>query len=336
MQKSNELNNASNYRPMTIVVIAFLLVQMFLMMNSSKNDESDLDDNINSTIMTKGYMEFLPFFLVVEQGCSGSTAISKFIREIITAHGLQRFNVGSEFLNVKRKKYKNKIYSELVNKSEYANSTREEILLASVEIAKKEAEGQGQLFFFKAQVKYAEGEFRERLDEIGVTYAGVYRDNVLDRCICATRDCFADSAGYPVFASNGTRTDLCFARRKFEVPILAHLENPELEHCLTKSLSQAERIKWQDFPSVSQESLFEFEYTESDEAFDRSIMVWMKLLGPFLSHALDERIVRRTLKEYRGSRPPPKPHKELVSNYWNLVKEIKGTKWNKYLRKECN
>ncbi len=282
---------------------------------------------------TKTGMKFLPLVLVSEGGCLGSTAINHFIEKMINAHGLQRYDkVRFDYINGKKFQKKNPIFHELFNRTEYNYLTRTEMLFDSVEKAKNDAAREGKLFYFKAQEKYGQHKkLRERMDQIGVAFAGIYRHNVLDRCICATKDCFADAAGYPVFASNRTRTDLCFARRKLRVPTLAHLENPE--PCFQRSLNLQNSIRSHDFPAVSEETLFEFEYTDSDEAFHRSAMAWVKLLRPLLSAALDYSKVRKVLEQHRYSRPPPKPHRDMVSNYDYLVKEIEGTKWEKYLRR---
>ena len=319
---SNEFNNGNIFRTV-LIIITFLMVQVIVMMNL-----------LNVSVRTMEPMKYLPLVLVTSGGCSGSYTVGKYIGKIVDAHGLETYDeVNFHFMNNKKEQIRyeqNRFYHELVNRTEYANSTHEEVLLDSFEIAKKEAEGQGQVFYFKAQVKYIGGEFRERMDEIGATFVGLYRDNVLDRCICVTKECFPNAAGYPVFAVNGTRTDLCASNSKVDVPTLVHIENPK--PCFQRSSDDKQKIQRQKFPSVSEESLFEFEYTESDEAFQRSTHAWMKLLRLFLSADLDKSIVKKVLEETRGSRPPPSPHKDLVSNYDYLVKEIHGTQWEHYLR----
>ena len=333
--KIKEFTKSSMFRFTTVLLVPLAMVQMTFMMKAAANQTRHLDRSITprAASVHEQSTKFLPLVLVFEGGCSASTAVGRFIEKIIIAHNLQRYDrVGFEFMDIRGKKarYKNPVYYELVNKTEYVNSTADEILLDSVEIAKKEAEELGQLFYFKAHNPKVKRENRKRMDEIGVVYAGVYRHNVLDRCICTTKDCFATAAGYPVYQHNGTKASACFDRRKEDLPVLTHFVDPT--SCLEHSFKQQKRIKKEDFPSVSQESLFEFEYTDSDEAFNRSKDAWMKLLGAFLSTALDERNVIKVLKEYRGSRSLPKPHKELVSNYDDFMTEIKGTKWERYLR----
>ena len=51
---------------------------------------------------------------------------------------------------------------------------------------------------------------------MNVKFVQFYRSNYLDHALCEVRDCMVRGKplGYPVFATNGTRTDLCFFRRK--------------------------------------------------------------------------------------------------------------------------
>ncbi len=283
--------------------------------------------------LEKTPMKLLPLVLVFEGGCSGSTAVGRFIEEIIEAHGFERYKkVGFEFMD-SRRKWKNPFYFELEDKMRAEkNATRDEILMETVKIAKSESQELNQPFYFKAHLPKVKHENRRKLEKIGVAYAGVYRENILDRCICTTKDCFVSAAGYPVYAHNGEKASICFDRRKKpdEKPVLTFFENPV--NCLQSSLDKQEQIKNQDFPSVSEESLFEFEYTDDDEAWENSITAWMKILRPFLSSALDESVLTAVLKKYRNSRPLPKLHRELVYNFDDLKSEIKSTKWAKYLR----
>ena len=325
-----------------LIMISFLLIQIKLPTNSCNSDKYDLDNltvetvrapnttTSTETTMGMGPMKFLPLAVVTDKGCSGSTAVGHFFEKIIAAHGLKRYNeLAFECMNVKEK-WKNPVYHRLASKPEYADSTHDEILLDSIKVAKENAEKLGQIFYFKVGTKHAEGKWRENLENLGVAYVGMYRENVLDRCICTTKDCLGDAAGYPVFQNNGTRTDLCIARRFTNESIQAHFVDPT--SCFDRSLDQQRKIRNQDFPTVSEESLFEFEYTDSDKTFRSSINQWRKLLRPFLTAALDRSKIRDALEEYRGSRSMPLPHKELVFNYDYLVNEIKSTIWEKYLR----
>ena len=113
--------------------------------------------------------------------------------------------------------------------------------------------------------------------------------------------------------------------------MLTYFEDPA--ECLESSWYKQKRIKEQDFPSVSEESLFEFEYSADDNAFEMSVAAWMKILRTFLSGVLDENILRQVLEKHRNSRSPPLPHSDLVYNYEYLESELVDTKWEKYLRR---
>ena len=283
--------------------------------------------------------KYQPLALVFEGGCSGSTAIGHFIEEIIVAHNLQRYNVGFEFMDTRTTRFakrKNPMYHQLRIDPKYENHTHDEMLIETVRLAKQNAEQSKQLFYFKVHTPKVEGKYRESLDEIGINYFGVYRDNVIDRCICTTKDCFANSAGYPVFKHNGTKTGICFDRRKqkrkqMDLPeIAAFFNNPK--QCLGKSLAQQNRIKSKDFPSISEESLFEFEYTNDDEAWERSKNAWMAMLQTFLLDQLDERILSVVLKKNRNTKSLPPSHEELIYNFSTFKRSLNGTKWGVYLR----
>lgn len=332
MKVENLISAKSSTFKSLLVLISFTLVQMMIMTRSYGDKYRSDNAVISRSALTEKSTNFKPLVLVFEGGCSASTAIGRFIEKIINAHGFTRYNkAGFEFMDYSKKR-KNPFYFEMLNETKYTYSTRDKILLDSVKRAKKEAIDLGQLFYFKAHIPKVIKENRKMMDEIGVSYVGIYRYNILDRCICVTKDCFANSAGYTVFKHNGTKAELCFNRRKVHSasPVLTHLVNPK--KCLETAWKQQKRIRHQDFPAVSEESLFEFEYTDSDEAWERSMNAWGRILHPFLSVAFDESKVSEVLKEYRGSRSLPLPHSVLVSNYDYLVHEIRDTRWERYLR----
>ena len=63
------------------------------------------------------------------------------------------------------------------------------------------------------------------LNTLGVKFAYFYRYNILDYAVCMARDCFDSRTayGYPVFSTNGTRTDLCMKRRTSDIKVKAHM-----------------------------------------------------------------------------------------------------------------
>ena len=189
------------------------------------------------------------------------------------------------------------------------------------------------LLFFKANVEqYLK--LRPFFDALGnVAYAGLYRENVLDRCICMLRDCFkeAESFGTAVFGHNGTETDLCFQRRHHpEWNVQAKFTNAE--ECLEEDQNKVDVIRGQDFDSLASYELLRFEQSTSEEDFQSSVEAWMDFLRPLLQGALDREIVASVLEEGRGTRPETSSQESKVYNYVELKEElIRSQKWESFL-----
>mmetsp|Transcript_20319 Transcript_20319/g.25678 ORF Transcript_20319/g.25678 Transcript_20319/m.25678 type:complete len:383 (-) Transcript_20319:23-1171(-) len=347
LQERKKSPSTLNVVLLGIVAVVFAFISMDYVIIGKNDSARYMALTTNSTTnisLSKGCpeikpMKFLPLMLVFTGGCSGSTATNHFIEEIVEAHGLEKYNRLKFWLsNVEKdgvvSKYRNPFYFELKEKmGEENNATKFELLMESVKLAKMESQKLNQLYYFKLHAStILTTKRREMADKIGVAYAGVYRENVLDRCICTTKDCFTETVGYPVYAHNGEKASICFDRRQKhdEKPIIVKFENPV--ECFKDSLKEQELIKRADFPSVSEESLFAFEYTEDEEAWEKSIAAWMKILRPFLSGALDENALITVLQKYRNSRAQLRPHRELVYNYDYLESEIQNTKWANYVR----
>lgn len=188
------------------------------------------------------------------------------------------------------------------------------------------------LLFFKANVQQYLI-LRPLFDALGnVTYAGYYRENVLDRCVCMVRDCFqeAESFGSAVFGHNGTETDLCFQRREHpEWNVQAKFTN--VENCLKEGQNRVDVIRGQDFDSFTDKELFRFEQSTSNDDFQLSVEAWMDFLQPLLQGALDREIVASVLEEGRGTRETSSQESK-VYNYVELKEElIRSPKWEGFL-----
>ena len=310
--------------------------------NNTVHDEENSNDNQEASlhyeqpIILEEKKTFPHLALVFDGGCSGSTAVGRFLEEIIIGHGLQRFDKGGfEFLNIHspKGKEKNPFYFNTTDIDAYKGKEEEDLLIESVKKAGVEANDSGKLFYFKAghnHINYTRP-YRKAFDEFGVNFIGVYRENVLDRCICTTNDCFTEKAGYPVFKDSGIKTSLCFSRRKAKATVVTNFTDPV--SCFQESMNKQMAIKRADFPSVSVESLFAFEYSDDDDTWEFSIEAWMTILKPFLLDSLNKSLLQESLKKYRGSRQALKPHRELVYNFDHLKNQIENTEWEMYLRK---
>jgi len=276
-----------------------------------------------------------PFIVFTEGGYSGTTAIGVYIRKIIRGHGFDylRKGVSFEFLHTKKNlnhnKWKNKFYQEILKEKNISaeEANYEEVMIESIKRAQAKATESGIFFFFKAGVGGFGRGLKDGLDSLGASYFGMYRQNVLDRCICEIRDCFyaAKDFGFPVFAANGTRTDLCFQRRHHpEIKIQARITDGH--GCIAAGEKLVQEVqRYSSNSSVITEHLFEFESSSDEDAFARSIEQWMAFLRPLLKQHLSRRVIEQVLEEYRGSRLALISQESKVYNYNELKNELEDT-----------
>ena len=278
-----------------------------------------------------------PFIVLTEGGCSGTTSVGHYIRNIVSMHGFHETElVTFEFLNAdqynpRKHKYKNQYYQDIVTER---NMTEEEeienhndIVIESIERAQEVAIETESLMFFKAS-KEQYIELHSRLDDLdgGVSsYAGVYRENILDRCICMVRDCFheVENFGIAVFGANGTETDLCFDRRFHpEVDVQAYFTN--VKGCLEEDEWKVNFIRGQGFDSFSSDNLFLFETSMEDNDFEASVNTWMEFVKPLLQDELEWDLVASALEEGRGTRTETSSQESKVYNYEEVKEEMTG------------
>jgi len=181
------------------------------------------------------------------------------------------------------------------------------------------------------------------LKSMGVRFAMIYRENFLDKCICNVRDCFGTGAiGYPVYADNGTRSELCFARRKLDdkAAIKAYMTNSTQCVVNYKGRVQQMKDKFADVivaPSqaVSTDALFAFEFAggNDEDKLETSKKAWMDLLTPILLRdRLDETAVLGFLRQNAGTRPPPRPHSDTIYNPSDVLEELASANLSSYFR----
>lgn len=288
------------------------------------------------------------FIILTEGGCSETSAIELYTTEIVKAHGIKHMNsVSHEFLrgNVKASRgyFKNPYYTKMVidrnmtrTVAKHANFTN--MIIESIQLAQHNAKKFNGVMFFKASVpqfKKLKERFDQELD--GISYIGLYRENALDRCACLVKDCFhnakAKDYGDSVFASNGTKSDMCFQRRKHpEVKIQAKFHN--VEKCLKDDQALIDFTKDKPFDSVSSESLMAFEYSMSMDVFETAIDHWMKYLKPFLRGTLNREVVTSVLEKFQGTRKM-KSQANAIYDYEKLRDRLMDSEqWGVYLRDE--
>mmetsp|Transcript_19585 Transcript_19585/g.23994 ORF Transcript_19585/g.23994 Transcript_19585/m.23994 type:complete len:412 (-) Transcript_19585:152-1387(-) len=284
-----------------------------------------------------------PFIVWTEGGCSGTTMIGKYITKIIAAHGIHHLPIEFEFLhgdekNPRTNEYKNKYFHTIVKKKKLTakqiKRQYDDIMIESIQRAQADAKKSSSVMFFKAKIKKYK-KLRKRFDRDldRVSYAGVYRGNVLDRCICMVRDCFyeARNDGKPVFAVNGTETDLCFNRR-FHPEISVEAKFTDVIGCLKGDQGKIDFINKQRFTSFSSEDLFQFENSLDDDAFHSSVNDWMVFLKPLMKKTLDWSLVASVLEEGRGTRTNTSSQASKVYRYDKIKHKLMGTdRWEVFL-----
>lgn len=146
----------------------------------------------------------------------------------------------------------------------------------------------------------------------------------------------------PVFAENGTRTDLCFQRRRHpETPIQVHLSQPET--CTRNKQQHAQDMQRQvrttlpaPVPFIPTERLFAVEYSNSSQDMTTSLVAWKALLRPlFLPSETTtthlESSIRTVLQRLQNTRSPPGPHRSVIYNI-DWVREQAQSPRNPLLR----
>ena len=292
--------------------------------------------------------------IIISHACSGSSAIIKFAEKIINAHGYDVLHGGQPFLYKKVTKNLQNIshyrYDEIIEarrdliKTGIYNDNNEppvgKVVNQLVLNDSKKAQLEGKILLYKGNS--IKREIKETLKVLNATMTLTYRKNSLDKAICVIRDCFQSDPGktfgYQVY-SNGTKADLCFNRRNSSEPIMAKITNKSrLVKYIAQQDGKEEKMiakKYSYFikdieDAISDADLFAFQYTESQDTFDRSIDSWMDFLKPFRLN-LNRDIVKNTLRPYKNTRNEPL-HSKVVYNMETLRSALNGTLHEKFLR----
>jgi hypothetical protein len=118
-----------------------------------------------------------------------------------------------------------------------------------------------------------------------------------------------------VFASNGTKSDLCFARRKHpETPIQARIN----VNTLSASLMAATfSDKWlaESPPAFTTEELmlFETNSTHAQANLERSAVAWGKVMRAW-GVTPNPNVIEAVLRPDWGKRSPPAAHSQTIFN----------------------
>lgn len=292
--------------------------------------------------------------IIIAHACSGSSATIRFAEEIIKAHGYDVLHGGQPFLykkvmknlqNISHTRYDEimEAREDLIKSGMYDDKnepTITEIVKQLVLNDSKRAQLEGKILLYKANS--IKSEIIETLKGLNATMTLTYRENSLDKAICAIRDCFQEDPdkrfGHQVY-SNGTKADLCFSRRNSTEPIMAMITNEKrFIKYVAQQDGQNERLISKQYSyfikdiedAVSDEDLFSFQYTDSQDTFDRSIDRWMAFLKSFRLN-INRDTVKNTLRPHQNTRYAPL-HSNVVYNMDTLRSALNGTLYENFLR----
>ena len=316
-------------------------------------DEHKSDKNNNNSMQNNGN----PPLSIITLGCSGSSALIKFSREVLTAHGINMANGDQEILYPHYNRYWDTAVNKLIDEGyatpdDIAERAIPQDLHATedypyfdkviVEAVNQTISSHGnKTLLFKSKppniLQVRNCTVAKALNTLGVKFAYFYRHNILDYAVCMARDCFNSRRqyGYPVFATNGTRTDLCFKRRTSDIKVKAHMNVHNLvEYIHDGESSQRRSIEvLRNFTHAGQafvnEELYAYEYTSDEDIFVKSLQLWTKLLS--FATDIDESILTRLMKKYQN-KLQLRPHSDVIANIHEVTSVLKDAGLDHYLR----
>ena len=297
----------------------------------------------SGTYVTKSF-EPLPadgfLRVLIAEPCSGSSAIFKFTALILKAHGYDVLDGGEPLLRLKEKEHfyddaKHSLMQSLGREPKHEEIMQEFLILFNKQAVLK---NKIVLFTMNAIPKY----IMDTLESMDTKFALTYRRNILDRAICAVRDCFVEHnrhnpiVGRQVF-SNGTVADMCFNRRRSNENGMAEFDDVEalMSYIKVKERLNEKRVKKFSptvAPSVevAYEDLFAFEYTNSDRVFESSVKEWCNFLRNFGD--IREDIVKEALIPYWNSMEKEQSHASVIYNANEIKDALDASPFRDYYR----
>lgn len=260
--------------------------------------------------------------VLIVNSCSGSTVIFKITKQILEAHGYHVRHGGEPLLDRKphiMEKARKKLIKEGLEAKIHRKPNLGELFAEILRMYNEEAIKYNKILLFKIK-SLEDDEVVDALKKLGARFAYSYREKLLNRAICTTRDCFETGLGYQVHV-NGTEAETCFGRRdNDDEKLMAHFNN-------TKKLAKM-MVNWQHIDirrerdymnlynpaeSTAYEDLFQFVYTANDKVFNDAVKVWCAFLKTF--GEIKEPLVKGVLHEYKNSRSPQPPLNETIYNF---------------------
>eukprot|EP00927_Polykrikos_kofoidii_P017725 TRINITY_DN180_c0_g1_i12.p1 TRINITY_DN180_c0_g1~~TRINITY_DN180_c0_g1_i12.p1 ORF type:complete len:369 (-),score=51.92 TRINITY_DN180_c0_g1_i12:174-1217(-) len=304
--------------------------------------------------------------MLVMRGCSGSSAVMVFARNLLRYHGIPvpRASLPVVVNGVAKAPLGPGWPAELLNpKYNWFLSSAAGNMGKAMEMANAEMMRTNRTLFFKGMVQNLQGDGAgvdqweslkpsfQKLDMFAVIGTRV---NMLDEVICQVKDCFHPADGVPVDA-RGKESDVCFNRRgdaikhpvsklkskpaeihtraevykaKLNVRVLHRLIDKEYE-LIDGARESLESIGI--FPkTVTEEDLLDFQ-TPMPGAFKRAVTAWSVLLES-LGVTPDEKIVREFLKQYRGTYHDKPTHADTIYNFHEVKAALQNTEYAHLIR----
>lgn len=183
--------------------------------------------------------------------------------------------------------------------------------------------------------------------ELRVPLAHVARENVLDRFVCAVRDCFPTRSPGSYAVCSGKRSELCFQRRSAPLQSCplhqAHLNASDV----ASHLGMMERMRLADHKwlvdrglttaarPISSERLLAVQYSD-DEVAASGVSEWLELLRTFGVAGATHATVDACARRYRASRAPPSVQSGTIHNDAEVRLALCGEPLRRHLRPPCS
>ena len=162
---------------------------------------------------------------------------------------------------------------------------------------------------------------------VAIDAVSLHRHNVLDVGICRIRDCFNKKLGRTLF-ENGTRSTLCFERRKHpELNIKVDVNVDEMKKFLKSETERTTRkghlFDGRHTDNYATEDLTVFQISGEDADLRTSFDAWVRVLSS-LGVKPNHGVIYAYLREKRRTKPrgQPKPHRFVVINADQVRKSL--------------
>jgi len=305
--------------------------------------------------------KYRPPIMMFAHGCATTTAGIHTLQALLKAHGEDStFMRNAELIKALDETHSAKDFqtnfANVENRPDVAKALGSaKNLFDKVKIITNFAKSDGLTLTFKNELNFALAEkgLMKYLKSFGVRTFLYTRFNTIDVIKCRVTD-FCDEKGneeigYPV-NKNGKRTACRFRGRE-------HVDSKVGEQVWLDPKSIAKALQWQkdkdnehrdymngnhptsadigrwDYKEFAAEHLMGFEFGKDfdEKGLKRSTHRWTKLLETLGVANADRKTVRKVLKKL-DEYPPPKNHKDSISNYDEIKAALKGTEFEDMLR----